>query len=120
MSWPREVQLDALALEGGRTRGRAGKKRRTRLDLGGRNQPLSPQLLGRRCLHLIWTLAGKGFRLVWTRRGPLIQLSLWPEAFSLAKLIQHYLDARHDVRKVVPDFGARYFGALLDDGSHAL
>jgi uncharacterized protein YbjT (DUF2867 family) len=40
-----------------------------------------------------------------------------PEAFSLAKLIQRYLQATQDVRKVVPDLGARYFGGLLDEGS---
>jgi uncharacterized protein YbjT (DUF2867 family) len=40
-----------------------------------------------------------------------------PEAFSLAKLVQHYLSATHDTRQVVPDVNARYFGALLNDDS---
>ncbi len=40
-----------------------------------------------------------------------------PDAFSMAKLVQRYLVATGDVRKVVPDADARYFGALLNDRS---
>ena len=37
-----------------------------------------------------------------------------PERVRLADLVQHYLQAKGDPRKVVADDQARYFGALLD------
>jgi uncharacterized protein YbjT (DUF2867 family) len=40
-----------------------------------------------------------------------------PERVRLAELVQRFLSARHDERKVVPDVHARYFGAELNDQS---
>jgi uncharacterized protein YbjT (DUF2867 family) len=40
-----------------------------------------------------------------------------PEKFRLAELVQHYLIAKSDPRKVMPDVRARYFGAELNDQS---
>ena len=37
-----------------------------------------------------------------------------PEASSMADFIQTYLSSKGDKRKVVPDPGAKYFGAILD------
>ncbi|GJH04241.1 NmrA family NAD(P)-binding protein [Paraburkholderia terrae] len=38
-----------------------------------------------------------------------------PDRVRLADMVQRFLDATHDSRKVVADTGARYFGAELDD-----
>ena len=38
-----------------------------------------------------------------------------PERVRLADLVQHYLEAKGDQRKVVADDQARYFGALLQE-----
>jgi uncharacterized protein YbjT (DUF2867 family) len=40
-----------------------------------------------------------------------------PEQFSLAKLVQRFLTAKEDPRKVVPDANALYFGEKLNDQS---
>jgi uncharacterized protein YbjT (DUF2867 family) len=40
-----------------------------------------------------------------------------PEQFSLAKLVQRFLTAKQDPRKVVPDANALYFGEKLNDQS---
>jgi uncharacterized protein YbjT (DUF2867 family) len=40
-----------------------------------------------------------------------------PEQFSLAKLVQRFLSAKHDPREVVPDANALYFGEKLNDQS---
>jgi uncharacterized protein YbjT (DUF2867 family) len=40
-----------------------------------------------------------------------------PERVSLAQLIQRFLRAKQDPRKVIPDVHARYFGAELNDQS---
>ena len=40
-----------------------------------------------------------------------------PERFRLNELVERYLKASGDARKVVADPEARYFGARLDDGS---
>lgn len=40
-----------------------------------------------------------------------------PERVRMPKLVQRYLAAMHDPRKVVADPQARYFGALLEDGT---
>ncbi|MDK3024109.1 SDR family oxidoreductase [Cupriavidus taiwanensis] len=40
-----------------------------------------------------------------------------PERFALSDLVQRYLQATDDPRKVVVDAKARYFGAELDDGT---
>ncbi|WVT76762.1 SDR family oxidoreductase (plasmid) [Sinorhizobium chiapasense] len=40
-----------------------------------------------------------------------------PERSHLSDLVARYLEASGDSRKVEPDRGARYFGALLEDGS---
>jgi uncharacterized protein YbjT (DUF2867 family) len=40
-----------------------------------------------------------------------------PERVRLADLVQRFLIAKHDDRKVVPDIHARYFGAELNDQS---
>ncbi|WP_265921013.1 SDR family oxidoreductase [Cupriavidus nantongensis] len=40
-----------------------------------------------------------------------------PQRFALSELVQRYLEATDDPRKVVVDAGARYFGAELDDGT---
>lgn len=40
-----------------------------------------------------------------------------PEKFRLAELVQQYLSAKSDPRKVIPDVHARYFGAELNDES---
>jgi uncharacterized protein YbjT (DUF2867 family) len=40
-----------------------------------------------------------------------------PEQFRFDELIRHGLSARHDPRPVVADPRARYFGALLDEGT---
>lgn len=40
-----------------------------------------------------------------------------PERFALSELVQRYLEATDDPRKVVVDGKARYFGAELDDGT---
>ncbi|MCA1852249.1 MAG: SDR family oxidoreductase, partial [Beggiatoa sp.] len=40
-----------------------------------------------------------------------------PERVSLAELVQRFLSANQDARKVVPDVHARYFGAELNDQS---
>ena len=40
-----------------------------------------------------------------------------PEKFPLDELLRRTLEASGDVREVVTDAGARYFGALLDDAS---
>ena len=40
-----------------------------------------------------------------------------PERVRLAELVQQFLIAKHDDRKVVPDIHARYFGAELNDRS---
>lgn len=40
-----------------------------------------------------------------------------PEPFSLAKLVQRFLNANQDTREVVPDVNARYFGEELNDQS---
>jgi uncharacterized protein YbjT (DUF2867 family) len=40
-----------------------------------------------------------------------------PERFSLDELVQRFLDAKHDARRVVADIHARYFGAELNDRS---
>jgi uncharacterized protein YbjT (DUF2867 family) len=37
-----------------------------------------------------------------------------PEASSLVEFIQSYLSSKGDVRKVIPDPDAKYFGAVLD------
>ena len=37
-----------------------------------------------------------------------------PEASSLAEFIQSYLSSKGDVRRVIPDPDAKYFGAVLD------
>jgi uncharacterized protein YbjT (DUF2867 family) len=38
-----------------------------------------------------------------------------PESSSLAEFIQAYLSSKGDVRKVIPDPDAKYFGAVLDE-----
>lgn len=40
-----------------------------------------------------------------------------PEAMPLDDLVRRFLKATQDMRKVVPDVHARYFGAVLDDQS---
>ncbi|MCO4862639.1 SDR family oxidoreductase [Cupriavidus sp. WGlv3] len=40
-----------------------------------------------------------------------------PQRFALSELVQRYLEATDDPRKVVVDAQARYFGAELDDGT---
>ncbi|MEM5277750.1 SDR family oxidoreductase [Cupriavidus taiwanensis] len=40
-----------------------------------------------------------------------------PQRFALSDLVQRYLQATDDPRKVVVDARARYFGAELDDGT---
>ncbi|SPA31369.1 conserved hypothetical protein; UDP-glucose 4-epimerase domain [Cupriavidus taiwanensis] len=40
-----------------------------------------------------------------------------PQRFALSDLVQRYLEATGDPRKVVVDARARYFGAELDDGT---
>jgi uncharacterized protein YbjT (DUF2867 family) len=40
-----------------------------------------------------------------------------PERISLAKLVQRYLSAIHDPRKVTADVQARYFGIEVNDQS---
>ncbi|SPR99688.1 SDR family oxidoreductase [Cupriavidus taiwanensis] len=40
-----------------------------------------------------------------------------PQRFALSELVQRYLAATDDPRKVVVDAKARYFGAELDDGT---
>ncbi|MCO4889500.1 SDR family oxidoreductase [Cupriavidus sp. WGtm5] len=40
-----------------------------------------------------------------------------PQRFALSELVQRYLEATDDRRKVVVDARARYFGAELDDGT---
>lgn len=42
-----------------------------------------------------------------------------PEASSFAEFVQSFLAAKGDARKVIPDPGARYFGALLDENGLA-
>jgi uncharacterized protein YbjT (DUF2867 family) len=38
-----------------------------------------------------------------------------PEQFPLAELVQQYLSAKQDSRKVIADVNARYFGAVLSE-----
>jgi len=40
-----------------------------------------------------------------------------PERVRMAELVQAFLNAKHDARKVVADTHARYFGVELNDQS---